>query len=383
MNCDIAIIGGGPVGLALALALRDSDLKIVLLEARTTIENQADPRALALSYGSRLLLDKLGVWKNISQVSAIQKIRISQKTAGGQAFLNAEEMRTPALGYVLPYIALQSALSAALAASTLTILQGATVNNLTTTASEASLSFQYQGEEKTLSARLAIVADGGKLLEATQPPTVSEYDQSALICHITCAHPQAATAFEFFTPQGPLALLPYRDGYEIVWTGSHQQVADMLTWDDATFLSELRRHFGDDVGEFLTVGARSSYPLRLKQAPKITLPHTALIGNAAQTLHPVAGQGFNMGVRDAWELARLILRTPLAALGSAPMLADYRQLRRVDRQGGIHFTDSLVRVFSNEHALLNHGRGAALSLLNCFQPAKKFVAKRMMFGANG
>jgi 2-octaprenyl-6-methoxyphenol hydroxylase len=383
MNCDIAIIGGGPVGLALALGLRDSDLNIVLLEARTTIENQADPRALALSYGSRLLLDKLDVWKNISQVTTIQKIRISQKTAGGRAFLSADEMDTPALGYVLPYVELHAALSAKLATTTVTILQGATVNNLNTSASEALITFQYQSEENTLSARLAIVADGGKLLEATQPPTISEYGQSALICHITCAHPQAATAFEFFTPQGPLALLPYRDGYEIVWTGSHQQVADMLTWDDATFLGELQRHFGDDVGNFLTVGMRSSYPLRLKQAPKITLPHTALIGNAAQTLHPVAGQGFNMGVRDAWELGRLILRTPLAALGSATMLDNYRQLRRVDRQGGIHFTDSLVRVFSNEHALLNHGRGAALSVLNCFKPAKQFVAKRMMFGANG
>ena len=383
MNCDIAIIGGGPVGLALALALRDSDLSIVLLEARATIENQADPRALALSYGSKLLLDKLGVWKNISQVSAIKKIRISQKTAGGQTLLHADEMNTPALGYVLPYIELHAALSSELATSTLTMLQGATVNNLHTSAGEANIDFQYLGEEKTLSAKLAIVADGGKLLETMQPPTISEYGQSALICHITCAHPQTATAFEFFTPQGPLALLPYRDGYEIVWTGSHQQIAEMLTWDDVTFLRELQRHFGDDVGEFLTVGTRNSYPLRLKQAPKITLPHTALIGNAAQTLHPVAGQGFNMGVRDAWELARLILRTPPADLGSTTMLNEYQKMRRVDRQGGIHFTDSLVRIFSNEHALLNHSRGAALSLLNCFKPAKKFVAKRMMFGANG
>ena len=383
MDADIVIIGGGPVGSALALALNDSDLKIVLLEARQPDAQNADPRALALSYGSRLLLDKLGVWPDIKQVSPIKTIRISQKTSAAATWLRATEMHTPELGYVLPYPALQNALSNHLQASHIISLQGAAATHLLTSASEAVVTFDHAGVEKKICARLAIVADGGKLLEQSHPPKISEYGQSALICHVTCAHPQADTAFEFFTPQGPLALLPYRDGYEIVWTGSHQQVEEMLTWDEATFLTQLRQHFGDAVGEFLSAGQRNHYPLRLKRSPDITLPHTALIGNAAQTLHPVAGQGFNMGVRDAWELARLILRTPQTALGSTAMLADYRQLRRLDRQGGMRFTDSLVRIFSNKKPLLNQGRGIALSLLNCLPPAKKFVAKRMMFGANG
>lgn len=382
-HCDIAIIGGGPVGSALALALRDSGLSIVVLEARKAAEQSADPRALALSYGSRLLLDKLGVWKQIKQVSPIKTIQVTQKDSSGLAMLYASEMKTPELGYVLPYPALQAALHQELLRTDATYLECATVSRLDSSDYGATLTYQHEGVEHQLEARLAVVADGGKLLEATHPPKVSEYGQSAVIAHITCAMPQADTAFERFTSQGPVALLPYMDGYEIVWTGSHEQAQAMLQWDDATFLTALHQHFGDAVGAFLSVGKRSSFPLRLKRAPDTTLPHTALIGNAAQTLHPVAGQGFNMGVRDAWELARIILRAPQAALGSAAMLEDYRQSRRLDRNAGIGFTDGLVRIFSNDLPLLGSGRGWALSMLERLPLAKKFVAKRMMFGANG
>ncbi len=382
-QCDIAIIGGGPVGTALALALRDSDLKIVVLEARKVEEQNADPRALALSYGSRLLLDKLGVWKNISQISAIKTIHISQKNTAGYTYLFADELKVPELGYVLPYPALQASLHQALKQTNATYLECAAVNKLDNDASGATLTYQYDGQEHRLSARLAVVADGGKLFENTHPPKVSEYGQSAVIAHITCNKPQADTAFERFTAQGPVALLPYLDGYEIVWTGSHAQAEDMLAWDDAKFLSELHLHFGSEVGEFTSVGKRSSFPLRLKRAPNTTFPHTVLIGNAAQTLHPVAGQGFNMGVRDAWELSRVILRGQPAALGSAAMLADYRKSRRLDRNAGIGFTDGLVRIFSNDLPVLSSARGVALSLLGKVPFAKKFVAKRMMFGANG
>ena len=145
----------------------------------------------------------------------------------------------------------------------------------------------------------------------------------------------------------------------------------------------LHEHFGDRVGNFTGVGKRSCFPLRLRRAPDTTLPHTVLLGNAAQTLHPVAGQGFNMGVRDAWELAQVILNCTPEALGAETMLADYKKSRRLDRNAGIRFTDGLVRMFSNDLPLLSSGRAASLSVLDCLPFAKKFVAKRMMFGANG
>jgi 2-octaprenyl-6-methoxyphenol hydroxylase len=382
-QCDVAIVGGGPVGTALALALRDSELKVVMLEARAASAYQADPRALALSYGSRLLLDKLAVWSHITAVSPIKEILISQKNTRGYSLLQASEMHVPALGYVLPYSALQTALQHALQESTVSYLDEARVSELETSAAQATLTYHREGVDVQLQARLVVVADGGKLLEQSHPPIVREYGQSAVIAHVTCSRPQVATAFERFTPQGPLALLPFQDGYEIVWTASHEQANEMLTWSDETFLSQLQQHFGDEVGEFKTVGTRSQFPLRLKKAAHNTLPHTALIGNAAQTLHPVAGQGFNMGVRDAWELARIILRTPKDELGSVEMLNRFRRQRALDRHAGIGFTDSLVRVFSNDWPVLTQGRGLALAWLDHVSPIKKFVAKRMMFGANG
>lgn len=380
---DIAIIGGGPVGTALALALRDSGLQITVLEARKFSQTNVDPRALALSYGSRLLLTRLGIWQNLAHISAIKTIHVSQKNAFGRTLLEAEDLDVPDLGYVVPYAGLQASLQQQLENTPIVLRQGAPVTQLQHNENGATITYLLDGEERQLSARLVVVADGGKLLEAGNPPEIHDYGQSALIAHVTCSQPRPGFAFERFTAQGPLALLPYQNGYELVWTVPHDELEALLLRDDATLLAQLHLHFGDRVGEFLSVGTRSSFPLRLKRAPATTLPHIVLIGNAAQTLHPVAGQGFNLGLRDAWELAREILRSPPDALGSAALLANYRDSRQADRNAGIRFTDSLVRLFSNNLPILGASRAASLSLLDCLPGMKKFVARRMMFGTNG
>ncbi len=383
-ECDIAIIGGGPVGAALALALRGSKLKVCVLEARPANAASSDARALALSYGSRLLLDRLGVWDALHDVSSIRTIHISQKQSFGRAVLHAAELNVPELGYVLPYPALQDVLTAALQHSDVATIYGASVTQLSSDTGQAVIGYQQDGTEHTLHARLAVVADGGKLLAQQYPPEVHDYGQSALITHITCSSPQVNTAFERFTPQGPLALLPFQSGYELVWTAPHQVAQDMLAWDDTKFLRELHQHFGDRVGKFLTVSKRTCFPLGLRRAPQQSpMPHVVLLGNAAQTMHPVAGQGFNMGLRDAWELSQEILDAAPETLGTEAMLAAYRSQRRTDREAGIRFTDGLVRLFSNDLPLVSTGRAAALTALDCLPFAKRFVAKRMMFGANG
>ncbi len=382
-SCDVAIIGGGPVGAALALALRGNDLNVVLLEAHASETNTTDPRALALSYGTRLLLQRLGAWDALRDVSAIEVIEVTQKDSPGHTVLRADDLNVPGMGYVLPYTALHAALQQGLRRSDVTCLNGATVIGLQSLSEGAVLSYQHEGQARTLRARLAVVADGGRLLESSHPPEVHDYGQSGIIAHVSCTTPRPSVAFEHFTTQGPMALLPYLDGYELVLTAPHEMAEEMLRWDDAAFLRYLQQHFGDRVGTFTAVGRRSCYPLRLKRAPDITFPHTVLIGNAAQTLHPVAGQGFNMGIRDAWELAQTILDSAPDGIGSAAMCAEYRQSRRLDRNAGIRFTDGLVRLFSNDLPLLGHVRSAALTLLDCFPSAKKFVARRMMFGANG
>ncbi len=381
---DIAIIGGGPVGAALALALHGSSLKICVLEARAEGAASQDARALALSYGSRLLLQRLGVWDELHDVSSIRTIHISQQKSFGRAVLCAAELNVPELGYVLPYPALQAALDKVLRKAASCVLYGSQVTALHGEMNCATISYQQNGEKKSLHTRLAVVADGGKLLAQQHPPEVRDYGQSALITHITCSTPQTHTAYERFTPQGPMALLPFKTGYELVWTASHQTAQEMLNWDDATLLCKLQQHFGDRVGEFLTVGKRSCFPLGLRYAPQQSpQPHTVLLGNAAQTLHPVAGQGFNLGLRDAWELAQEILNVAPDALGMDAMLNAYRKQRRTDRGAGIRFTDGLVRLFSNDLPLVSAGRAAALTALDCLPFAKKIVAKRMMFGANG
>lgn len=382
--CDIAILGGGPVGASLALALRGSGLNIVVLEARKPQSADADPRALALSYGSRLLLERLGVWHKLPHVTGIQTIHISQRGALGRAVLTAETLQVPDMGYVLPYPALYAALVQGMeTAGDITYLTGATVTALDPQADHAAVTFQHDDSEHQVQTRLAVVADGGKLLEQRLPPKLTDYGQSAIIAHLTCTDPQAGTAYERFTAQGPVALLPYRDGFELVWTASHDAAQEMLLWQDTVFLERLQSHFGERVGSFLSVGKRSCFPLRLKRAPHTTLPHTVLVGNAAQTLHPVAGQGFNMGLRDAWELAQAILACSPDALGSEAMLTRYAHSRKLDRSAGIRFTDGLVRLFSNDLPLLSSSRAAALSVLDCLPQAKRFVARRMMFGANG
>lgn len=381
--CDIAIIGGGPVGLALALALRGNGLDVRVLEARGVEAAAADPRALALAYGSRLLLDRLGVWRNVSSVANIRTIHISQKYSFGRSLLRAEEQHVPELGYVLPYPVLHSAMQRALQTETdISYLTGAQVESLTPGSEAAEIVYQHGDTTHTLHAHLAVVADGGRLLETSHPPELHDYGQSAVIAHVTCTHPQPDTAFERFTAQGPVALLPYRGGYELVWTAPHETAQEMVNWEAAHFLNGLHDHFGDRVGRFTSVGTRSCYPLRLKRATQLTLPHTALIGNAAQTLHPVAGQGFNMGLRDAWELAQTILDHAPDDIGSERMLTAYCQSRALDRTAGIRFTDGLVRLFSNGLPVIGEVRALSLSALDSLPPLKRFVAKRMMFGAN-
>ncbi|NTV96406.1 MAG: 2-polyprenyl-6-methoxyphenol hydroxylase, partial [Thiobacillus sp.] len=245
-------------------------------------------------------------------------------------------------------------------------------------AGEGLVEFEQDGKARGLSARLIVLADGGKSLPGAVK--VKDYDQSAVICTVQTEVPHGNRAYERFTPAGPMALLPLGDDYALVWTTANDRVETRMQWDESTFLDHLQAAFGDRQGRFLAAGPRSVFPLRLVTAQKVVEPGLVRIGNAAQTLHPVAGQGFNLGLRDAWWLAETALDFPREAFGNGEFLAAYHKHRRRDVGGGIAMTDILVEVFANDLPLLSQARGLALSAMDMLPPIKQAFARKMMFG---
>ncbi len=384
---DILIVGGGPTGATFALGLANCGLDVVVLEARAHPQTAGDSRAIALSGGSRLILQRLGVWQQLAPVATpIRTIHISQRGRFGRSLLRAAETGQPALGYVVGYAELASAIDAALVNSGIRVLRGAHAQRVVCGAQECCVEFEYEGKLQKRAAALTVVADGGRSLEEIPglQRQVREYDQHALVATVRAELPHDGTAYERFTPQGPVALLPWGEGaYALVWTAAPETVEHLRGLDENEFLRQLHAHFGDLAGGFTHVSNRSTFPLKLAWLRPNTAPHLAIIGNAAQTLHPVAGQGFNLGLRDAWELAGLVASMPKTELGAEAMLAEYRKLRRLDTGGGMWFTDFLVRTFSNDWPGLGHMRGAALTALELCQPARGFVVRKMSLGARG
>jgi 2-octaprenyl-6-methoxyphenol hydroxylase len=379
---DIVIVGGGPVGATLALALAAGGIEAVVLESRKAESGVGDPRPLALSYGSRLILERLQIWQALAPVSPIEQIHVSQQGGFGRVAMTAAEAGLPALGYVAEYAQLDAVLRKTLVERVPRCETGVEVTAVKPGQDVAVVEFMKGGMQQSIAARMVAIADGGALQGAGFSKVV-DYHQAAVVATVTSEMPHRQVAFERFTPDGPLALLPCGADLALVWTMNTSAARQFCEAPAETFRFRLQQQFGGRLGAFITVGARSFFPLLLKFERDLALPRAVRIGNAAQTLHPVAGQGFNLGLRDAWELAGEILNGDRAALGSPAMLAAYRRRRRIDRRGGIWFTDSLVRVFSNDIAPLRIGRGIALALLGAMPPAKDFVVRRMTFGARG
>lgn len=375
-TADVVIIGGGPVGSALALALQPTGWRVVLLEARTAAAG--DSRPLALSYGTRLILERLGVWSALEgNATPIRHIHVSQQGGFGRVGLEANEAGLPELGYVIDYSALARELARAAETSAADCRIGARVDAWQG-GSSAQVQYEMNGKPHTLTTSLVVVADGSGVADTD----ILDYQQCAVTARVVSERPHNNRAYERFTPHGPLALLPDGSGWALVWTTSPTRAQVLCELDSKQFLDELRIEFGSRAGDFISVSGRASYPLKLRRAPRTPLDHAVLIGNASQTLHPVAGQGFNLGLRDAWELAEHALSST-AAPGSATWLQGYHKRRNVDRGGGIGITHTLVQLFSNDLPPLRMARGLGLALLGCVPPLKNFLVHRMTFGTRG
>ena len=371
---DIAIIGAGPVGMALALALHGGPHSVTLIDARQRGAARHDPRVLALAHGTRLTLERLGVWADLP-ATAIRHIHVSQQGGFGRTVLNEADYGVDGLGHVVRAGDLAAALDDAIQAAGIPVIDNAAAEADPELPGRVRL---RQGEAtRVLDARLVVCAEGG--MRADDPAIqVRDYGQHALICMATPAAPHGNTAYERFTPSGPVALLPCGTDFAVVHTASPEQAEAWLALDDAAYLAQLQHAFGRRI-QLVAASPRERFPLQLRVRTHPIAERQVWLGNAAQTLHPVAGQGFNLALRDVWALARRL--NAATDPGDAPTLSAYQQDRQLDRRGTVGFTDSLVRLFSNDHTPLRRLRGLGLLALDLAPPLRHFVAKRMMFGA--
>ena len=383
---NIVVIGAGPVGATFALLAKRQGLNVSLMEAREGPSRET--RSLALSHGSRDILDAANVWSASLHATEIYAIHTSQKGGFGRSLITREDGGVPALGYVLSYADLQAALDAALDAQQITVQRGAAVSAFEECGDHIDIRFTQAGGEHVCKAAVVVLADGGANLGKVPAITVAEkdYDQSALLGHIETDTPHRGTAYERFTPEGPAALLPHGGAmdYSMVWVSSPARIEELKALDDAAFLAAFQQHFGHRAGHFTAINSRRSYPLRLRTVSSRVAGNIAVIGNAAQALHPVAGQGFNLGLRDASDLARLLAEARREQIGNAifaDALKKYGLARNTDVERSVGFTDFLVGAFSNDHLAARLPRGLALAAVDMLPFARRALAKRMLFGA--
>jgi 2-octaprenyl-6-methoxyphenol hydroxylase len=377
-SLDVAIVGAGPVGATVAALSAAPGLRIGVFEARAAPSGES--RILALSHASRMLLEEAQAWP-ASAATPIASIHISQKGGPGRTLLEAAEQGLPALGYTVSYAALEEALTRRLRELGIPIRYASSCERIALDADRACVRFA-SGDE--IDAGLLVLADGGA--NAGRIPGIAfsekDYAQSAVTGMVRTDRSHGHRAYERFTPQGPVALLPAGDRYALVFTAPPGDAKRLLALDDARFLAELQSHFGDRAGRFIAIEARASFPLRLRAVNVPVALRTAIVGNAAQALHPIAGQGLNLGLRDATALAVAIAAVAPRDVGNAAMLEAYRQSRSRDATRGIAFTDFLASAFSDSRRIPTWGRGLALTALDLIPAARRALAARMIHGAS-
>jgi 2-octaprenyl-6-methoxyphenol hydroxylase len=386
---DIAIVGGGMAGASLAVALEGLGVRTALIEAvpyGAASQPSFDERTTALSNGSRRILETLGVWPEVANEAApIARIHVSDRGHFGFARIDAREQGLAALGYVVANRALGAALWSRLGRSAdLTVFSPAKVAaiQLGERAIELNVA-ETNGASRSVSARLVVAADGAESAVRAAfgvAAEVRDYQQTALITTVLPRKFHEHVAYERFTSEGPLALLPLADGRcTLVLTLSHTLAEAAMAWSDEEFLEELQRRFGFRLGRFLKVGRRAAYPLSLSRARRTSAGRCIIVGNAAQGLHPVAGMGFNLALRDIASLAELIAEHGEDLDGLA---AAYDVWRAGDRREIIAFTDALVRLFANPLRAVRGARNLGLLAFDLLPPAKAALSS-LSIGAAG
>jgi 2-octaprenyl-6-methoxyphenol hydroxylase len=394
VSFDVAIVGGGMVGATLGVALAPLNLRVAIIEAvshNAAAQPSFDERTTALSNGSRRILETLGVWSALSALATpIRKIHVSDQGRFGFARIDAAEQNLSALGYVVANRDLGNALWSRLSGSAgLTVYCPAEVSRVGVNEQSATIEIAQQGAKTTIAAKLIVAADGAQSAVRSAvgvDAQVRDYGQTAVITTVLPQRFHDNVAYERFTPNGPLALLPLDGGRcTLVLTLPKDAAQSAMAWSDEEFLAEVQQRFGFRLGRFLKVGRRVPYPLFLTRAVRTSSERCVIIGNAAQGLHPIAGMGFNLGLRDAASIAELIAERAGQSdmdAGSRPLLAEYDAWRAADRGGAIAFTDGLVRMFANPLSSVRRLRNLGLLAFDLLPPAKAALS-RLSTGGGG
>jgi len=388
LSADIAIIGGGLVGASLAVALRNTPLSVVVVEA-VPLNHSAQPsyndRTVALTWNARQIYSAMGIWEDIAtkDIEPIKDIHVSSSGQFGATHLDAQDVETEALGYVVSTRLLGEVLYKAIHQSdNITLFEGACAQSLTTEALTNSVEIEQDGKLTLLQSRLVVLADGGRSELNNIFSVVKQlYSQSALLSFVSIDRPHHGRAYERFTSEGPIALLPHSDNrYALVWTCEPERLNHRLALNDQDFLKELQVSFGDRAGNFTAAAPRKHYPLERLKVENPVSGRCVLIGNAAHTVHPVAGQGFNLGLRDVAELAELIASSAAQDkdIGDFESLSHYASLRRRDTQMVHRFTHSLISLFSSPTLPLKIAQSAILNSIEILPPVKRLLLRRTM-----
>lgn len=382
---DLIIVGGGLAGNCLALALKDTGLNCAIIEACTNEQLKNSPagdRALALAAGTVAVLEQLNIWQGCeSAANPIKNIHISDRGHFGKTRLSAEKENVNALGYVIAARDIETHVADLVSQTNITHIAPAKVTGLQAYESHIEVTIEKDGEKQTLSASLLVGADGGQssirqLLGIAQ--NITDYQQTALVTTVASTLPHHNTAYERFTDSGPLALLPLSGKQSaVVWTRKTEAAKTLIQSDEADFLTELQACFGYRLGKLSLAAPRRAFPLSLIRAEKMTGDRAVIIGNAVHQLHPVAGQGFNLGLRDVIELAERIKHHD-GDLGDAQFLNDYAKTRQKDHDVVIGFTNNVVKIFSNDWLALAAVRNVGLALLDHIPPAKSLLSRYAM-----
>ncbi len=384
---DVLIVGGGLAGNCLALALQNSALKIAIAEANTQEQLHHSPagdRALALANGTVRMLDALGIWSHAKALATpIKTIHISDQGHFGKTRLSAEKEGVAALGYVITARDLETVVAQLVEQAGIEQICPARVIGIASDEQHAHVSLKLLDASLNISARLVVGADGGqstvrRLLEIDQ--AVTEYQQAAIVTTIKTELAHNNVAYERFTSSGPLALLPFKQDYAVVWTRTAEDAEQLLMDSDDEFLESLQACFGYKLGRFSLTAPRRSFPLSLIRATSMYSERVVIIGNAVHQLHPVAGQGFNLGLRDVVQLAEMLLNEAQKGgdIGAQALLEQYAQQRQKDHDTVVNFTDSVVKLFSNQWLSLAVARNSGLALLDIIPGAKKQLARYAM-----